>query len=104
MVIFINAELSRQVLVLLLDHNQHAWERVRKRGRYRGRHEEKGERMRRGGSGAHFLGVSHCELSAVIILLRHLRRGMPHPSAHASVAHGNYRAACVCERACVCVL
>lgn len=36
-VIFINVELSRQVLVLLLDHNQHAWERVRKRERDRER-------------------------------------------------------------------
>lgn len=31
--IFINVELSRQVLELLLDHNQHAKKRVRKRGR-----------------------------------------------------------------------
>lgn len=61
------------------------------------------------GWGRFFLGgVSHCELSAVIILLRHLRRGMPHPSAHASVAHGNCRVVYVCKRVsehvCVCVL
>lgn len=56
---------------------------------------EVGENFFRGG------GVSHCELSAVIILLHHLRQGMPHPSAHASVAHGNYRILCECNRACV---
>ena len=64
-----------------------------------------------GGGGSVFCvgggGVSHCELSAVIILLRHLRRGMPHPSAHAFVAHGNCRVVYLCERVservCVCL-
>ena len=44
--IFINVEPSRQVLVLLLAHNQHAWERVRKRGRDRERCEDVKRRER----------------------------------------------------------
>lgn len=53
--------------------------------------------------------VSHWEPSAVIILLHHLRRHMPHPGDHASVAHGNCRIACdlaftqPCARVCACV-
>lgn len=112
--IFINVELSRQVLVLLLDHNQHAWERVRKRERDRERCEDVKREREEGrenetdgegewGWGRFFGGVSHCELSAVIILLRHLRQGMPHPSAHASVAHGNCRVVYVCVSVCMCL-
>ena len=44
--IFINVELSRQVLVLLLARNQHAWERVRKRRRDRERCEDVKRRER----------------------------------------------------------
>lgn len=52
----------------------------------------------RGGTDFSAVGgwVSHCEPSAVIILLHHLRQGMPHPGAHASVAHGNCRIVCDC--------
>lgn len=104
-VIFINAEISRQVLVLLLADNQHAWERVRKRGRDGERFEDVKRRKdetdgkEEWGWGRFFGGVSHCELSAAIILLRHLRQGMPHPGAHASVAHGNCSVVYVCEHA-----
>lgn len=49
--------------------------------------------------------VSHCEQSAVIILLHHLRQAMPHPSAHGSVAHGNckivYVSECVHKHLCM---
>lgn len=50
--------------------------------------------------------VSHCEQSAVIILLHHLRQAMPHPSAPASVTHGNckivYVSECVHISICTC--
>ena len=54
------------------------------------------------------MAESHRVLSAVIILPRHLRRGVPHPDAHASVTHGNCRMVyvsdlCVCVCVCVCV-
>lgn len=47
--------------------------------------------MARRGWGRFLWRVSHCDLSAVIILVHHLRRGMPHPGAHAWVARGNHR-------------
>lgn len=43
------------------------------------------------GVGQKLWRVSHCDLSAAIILVHHLRRGMPHPGAHACVASSNHR-------------
>lgn len=103
-VIFINVESSRQVQELLLDLNKRA--RVRHSdGDVKMWTEGQRESCGRRGGGQRLGWVSHCALSAVIILPRHLRRGVPHPDAHAFVTHGNWRmvygsGVCVCVTVC----
>lgn len=112
--IFIKVEPSRQVLVLelLLDLNERAWGRrsdedVRM---WTEGQKESGRMLQEGGDGwggGGLLGtMSYRVLSAVTILLRHLRQGGPHPDAPASATHSNCRMVYgsdlhVCVRVCV---